>query len=190
MRDQYFINGGKSVNDLTPHNTQGQSVIIRSRMSLLLGYYADMIFTSHSEAFNKTMSFLIESMSFTEDSAEHVIALQSIDTMNTIVSDKELAPRLEPMISGIIDCICQQVSILDSPTYFEFTREFVKHFAVYLKERVTNIFAACVARIQKEQQIKEQTGEARPVIGKCWNIVRFIIANSNFMPQFYNELET
>jgi hypothetical protein len=44
-------------------------------MSLMLGYYADMIFTSHQEAFNKVMQFLIESMSYTKDSPEHVIAL-------------------------------------------------------------------------------------------------------------------
>ena len=54
---------------------QGQSVIIRARMSLLLGYYADMLFTQHSEAFNKVISFLMESMNYTKDSPEHVIAL-------------------------------------------------------------------------------------------------------------------
>jgi hypothetical protein len=75
-------------------------------MSLLLGYYADMLFTQHSEAFNKTISFLMESMSYTKDSPEHVIALQSIDTLNTIVSDKELAPRLEPLIGGIVEIMC------------------------------------------------------------------------------------
>jgi hypothetical protein len=147
IRDQYFINGGKLTADLSASNMQGQSVIIRARMSLLLGYYADMLFTQHSEAFNKVISFLMESMNYTKDSPEHVIALQSIDTLNTIVSDKELAPRLQPLIQGIVEIICNQIGFLESPTYFEFVREFVKHFAGFLNEKVVVIFQATVARI-------------------------------------------
>jgi len=52
---------------------------------MLLGYYADMIFTDHDVAFRKTIQFLFESLGYI--GKESVVALQSIDTMNTIVSD-------------------------------------------------------------------------------------------------------
>jgi len=43
------------------------SVLLRVRMSLLLGYYADMLFEKHRSAFNKTMDFLIHSVGFHGD---------------------------------------------------------------------------------------------------------------------------
>ena len=67
----------------------GQSIILRTRMSMLLGYYADILFTNHEVAFMQAIKFLFESMSFIEGH-EHVLALQSVDTMNTIVNDVDL----------------------------------------------------------------------------------------------------
>ena len=78
------------------------TVVLRARFSLLLGYYADMLFTEYQEAFIKTMNFLFESVSYPDDTAERVITLQSIDTLNTVVSDADLAPRLEPMLNQIV----------------------------------------------------------------------------------------
>ena len=41
-------------------------------------------------------------MSFIEGH-EHVLALQSVDTMNTIVNDVDLTQRLTPMIGEIVE---------------------------------------------------------------------------------------
>jgi hypothetical protein len=62
-----------------------QSILLRVRMSLLLGYYADMLFKKYPDAFLKIINFLIQSISLTGD--QKVIALQSADTLNTIISD-------------------------------------------------------------------------------------------------------
>jgi hypothetical protein len=40
------------------------AVVLRSRFSLLLGYYADMLFIKHQDAFEKTMNFLFESVGY------------------------------------------------------------------------------------------------------------------------------
>lgn len=69
-------------------------------MSLLLGYYADMLFKKDNDKFIIAMNFLIESLSFTGD--QKVIALQSADTLNTIISDSDLIPRLEPEIPALL----------------------------------------------------------------------------------------
>lgn len=39
-------------------------VVLRSRFSLLLGYYADMLFIKHQDAFEKTINFLFESVGY------------------------------------------------------------------------------------------------------------------------------
>jgi hypothetical protein len=79
-------------------------------MSLLLGYYADMLFTEHGDAFKVTVGFLFESMGYGKG-PEHAVSLQSIDTMNTVVSDNELSPRLYPMIDDIVAAV---ISLIDS----------------------------------------------------------------------------
>jgi len=69
------------------------AVLLRSRLSLLLGYYADMLFVEDSAVFQKVMQFLFESVGY-DQVYENSISLQSIDTLNTVVSDADLAPRL------------------------------------------------------------------------------------------------
>lgn len=43
------------------------SLILRVRMSLLLGYYADMLFKSYPEEFLSIIYFLINSLNYTGD---------------------------------------------------------------------------------------------------------------------------
>jgi hypothetical protein len=38
---------------------------MKARMSLLLGYYADMLFIKYEDAFIKVMDFLLESLKLT-----------------------------------------------------------------------------------------------------------------------------
>jgi hypothetical protein len=49
------------------------SILLRARMSLLLGYYADMLFSKHDEIFIKVFNFLISSIAL--HGGEKVIAL-------------------------------------------------------------------------------------------------------------------
>lgn len=112
------------------------SVVLRARFSLLLGYYADMLFNQHPEAFAKTMDFLFRSVGYDSKSPEAVIALQSIDTLTTVVSDSDLAPRLEPMLPRIVEILGQLTSNITYPAFFEFLAEFVSYFAVVLQDYV------------------------------------------------------
>jgi hypothetical protein len=115
------------------------TVVLRARFSLLLGYYADMLFLEHQEAFIKTMNFLFESVGYPDDTAERVVTLQSIDTLNTVVSDADLAPRLEPMLVQIIAILNQLTPLNTHSTYFEFLSEFVKFYAVVLNDNILGI---------------------------------------------------
>jgi hypothetical protein len=67
---------------------------------------------------------------------EQVVALQSIDTMNTLVSDTDLRPRLNPLIPEIVDVLCELIKRVQDPTFFEFLRDFVKYFAVALNDKI------------------------------------------------------
>ena len=61
-----------------------------------------------------------------------MITLQSIDTLNTVVSDADLAPGLEPMLKEIVNVLNTMTPVITYPTYFEFLSEFVKFYEVVL----------------------------------------------------------
>lgn len=87
-------------------------------MSLLLGYYADMLFSKYEEAFLKVMNFLFTSVSLTGE--QKVVALQSADTLSTIISDKDLIPRLTPHLPTFIKIVCQCNAKISIKLYFNF----------------------------------------------------------------------
>jgi hypothetical protein len=91
---------------------------MKSRMSLLLGYYADMLFLKYESAFIKVMDFLLESLSLS--GPQKVVALQSADTLNTIISDKDLIPRLEPHLPRLIKVLNQCNQKISIKLYFNF----------------------------------------------------------------------
>ena len=78
-----------------------QSVILRSRMSLLIGYYGDMLYVNNHEAFKKSTSFLFESIGMSQG-AEKVVALQCCDTLKTIVVDSDIAKRFLTFLPEIV----------------------------------------------------------------------------------------
>lgn len=80
------------------------------------------------------MTFLFESVGYDNTTAESVIALQSIDTLCTVVSDSDLAPRLEPILPKVVEILNNLTPRISYPAYFEFLSEFVKYYAVVLKD--------------------------------------------------------
>lgn len=83
------------------HTSNQGIILMRARMSLLLGYYADMLFKKYEPAFLKVVDFLITSVALTGE--QKVVALQSADTLSTIVSDVDLVPRLEPHLPRLLE---------------------------------------------------------------------------------------
>lgn len=161
-------------------------VVLRARFSLLLGYYADMIFNEFSGAFKKTIQFLFESVGYLQP-YESVIALQSIDALCTIVSDSDLAPRLEPMLPRIVEIINILIATNKYPSYFEFLLEFCKYYAVVLPQYIISILSTVVTRILVEHNLGSSGSTA--LIGKCWNVIRTICERSEFVPLFNQQIE-
>ena len=91
-----------------PHNLpemddfeNAKAVILKSRFSLMLGYYADMLFVQNQDAFRQTMQFLITSIGKT-DGINEVIARGCVDTIAIVVTDQDVAPRLKLLLEDIV----------------------------------------------------------------------------------------
>lgn len=126
------------------------NVLLRARLSLLLGYYADMLFSKQPVAFKKSMNFLFSSVGL-ESKREHVIALQSCDTLNTIVQDDDLMPRLAEMLSEIVQTINHLITSVKVVSFFEFVQEFIKMYKNLLAEQyIVPIVQSLVVRVINE----------------------------------------
>lgn len=154
-------------------------------MSLLLGYYADMLFRDHHEAFMKIVSFLITSISLTGD--QKVIALQSADTLNTIISDDDLIPRLRPELPKLISVLNECTQRIQIKLYFNFLLEFVKHYHNDIGENIVPFISALVHRILTELKSCHEKGEKNNlIINKCWNVIRQSVEYDSFIPAYYD----
>jgi hypothetical protein len=157
-------------------------------MSLLLGYYADMLFTQYPDAFLKVFDFLLGSLALTGE--QKVIALQSADTLSTVITDKDLVPRLEPHIPRIIALVNQCTLAINIKLYFNFLLDFVKSYAHCIGDEVVGIVGTLVQRILAELKKCHEKGEKNNlVINKSWNVIRLISELDAFMPRFAPMLE-
>mmetsp|Transcript_9607 Transcript_9607/g.9269 ORF Transcript_9607/g.9269 Transcript_9607/m.9269 type:complete len:108 (+) Transcript_9607:1620-1943(+) len=103
-------------------------------MALLLGYYADMLFKKNNSKFVTIMNFLIQGLQLKGD--EKVIALQCADTLNTIITDTDLVPRLSPMLPTLLPLINQCVLTIQIQVYFTFMVQFITNYAEKLDQDV------------------------------------------------------
>jgi hypothetical protein len=157
-------------------------------MSLLLGYYADMIFPKYEHAFVKVIDFLIKSLALT--GPQKAVAMQSADTLNTIISDKDLVPRLEPYLPSLIPILNDCNIKIHIKLYFNFLLDFVKSYSDAIGESVIPFAESLVNRIVVELKSCHEKGEKNNiVINKCWNVLRVICESDSFMPRFAAQIE-
>ena len=145
-----------------PHNlpdmddfANAKAVILLNRLSLLLGYYADILFTSNHEAFRQAMEFLIEGIG-NNQGIDEVVARGCVDTIAIVVTDHDVAPRLKLYLDTIVT---QVVNLLDSVVFinfFDFMNDLVKLYCKDLVgDKILSLMTAVINRILKEQQAKQ-----------------------------------
>lgn len=87
-----------------------------------------------------------------------------------------------PRIVEILNKLTPQVTY---SAYFEFLAEFVKYYAVVLREFILSILGTVINRILSEQiTISHSPSEQLPgvIINKCWNVIRIICERHEYMP--------
>ncbi len=178
----------KTLGDNLEQILSQNSIILRCRMSLLLGYYADMLFKKDNTKFITAMNFLIKSLSFTGE--QKVIALQSADTLNTIISDNDLIPRLEPEIPALLMILNECTKKIQIKLYFNFLLELVNNYHNVIGDDIIPFVESLVMRVISELKICHEKGEKNNlIINKCWNIIRQVVEFDSFIPEFYNNIE-
>ena len=78
----------KTIDAVTQVILDRDSHLLECRLSLFLGYYIDILYRNDDSTFLRVLQLLVTSM----DSSKKALAHQSLDTLNTIISDKDLIP--------------------------------------------------------------------------------------------------
>ncbi len=159
-------------------------------MSLLLGYYADMLFLKYEDAFVKTFDFLLGSVAQAGDLK--ALAIQSADTLSTIISDRDLVPRLEPHVPRLISTLINEsnLKVHNNPAYFSFLLDFVKYYHHTIGESILGLVSSLVQRVLLELKSCHEKGEKNNlVINKCWNVIRLVTELDSFMKPYASNLE-
>ena len=119
------------------------------------------------------------------------MARQNVDTLNIIVTDSDIAPRMVNYLDMIVPHIITLIDTVGFVTYYEFLQEFIKIFAkVIMGDKIMSILKACVDRICKDIQKRKEDGLGNTlVIDKCCSILRVALESNVFMPAMKQEFE-
>jgi hypothetical protein len=162
-------------------------------MSLLLGYYADMLFSKQEEVFIKVINFLIHSVALT--GLEKAVALQSADTLSTIVADTDLVPRLAPHLPSLLKTLSDCNTRITIKLFFDFVQDFIKYYHAQMVEtgcckEIIPFIHSLVQRILAELKLCHERGERNNlIINKCWNVIRMVSELDSFMPKYSSAIE-
>ena len=164
------------------------SVLIKCRFALALGYYADNLFQQHHDLFIKTIEFLIKNLAL--ESTERVLALQSADTLKSIISDQDMVNRLELFINKVLPHLSTMVGTMSLPAFFDILSSIITSYSTAIDQNLIPLLDALVARIEKEFRELRAKGEKYDLeISKCCNIIRAICDESSFYPEYLDKIE-
>ena len=126
-----------------------ENLILNCRLTCLLGYYIDILYKEDNLIFNKVIKMFITSLNQNEEN--HALALQSSDTLNTIINDNDIVPRIKPIINELLFAVNDAILTVKIPHFFEFLEEIFKYYKDdILKENVVICVNYLVKRIEND----------------------------------------
>ena len=166
-----------------------ESVLVRARYCLFLGYLIDAFYKQQPQAFKQTIRFLYSSVNL--QGQEEAIALQAIDTLKTVICDQDLIPRLVQMdiVGDLVQAIVASVGTIQNHQYIEFVRDFIKTYSEILEDRSCHIAQAIVQRVRMELQKQSAAKDDQMFVQMCMNVLKIITQNKFIMPKYVSQLE-
>lgn len=107
-----------------------QDLILNCRLTCLLGYYIDILYKDQPDVFNSVIKMFITSLNQQEETL--ALTYQSSDTLNTIINDNDIVPRMRPIINDVLTYIYDAVLVVKIPEFFDFLEEIFKFYKTEL----------------------------------------------------------
>lgn len=145
------------------------SELLECRLSLFLGYYIDILYKEDQSTFLGVLKLLVESLM----SNKKALANQSSDTLQTIISDKDLIPRIIPHISDLLGFTMACMEKVNIPDFFTFVHEIIDFYQEHLSfEQMIGLLTSMVNRLTTEVNDAISNGFKTTVaISKIWDLI-------------------
>eukprot|EP01022_Parablepharisma_sp_SALTPOND_P006054 TRINITY_DN1245_c0_g1_i1.p1 TRINITY_DN1245_c0_g1~~TRINITY_DN1245_c0_g1_i1.p1 ORF type:complete len:948 (+),score=72.74 TRINITY_DN1245_c0_g1_i1:10012-12855(+) len=164
------------------------SILIKCRLALMMGYYADNLFTGKMDLFVKMIEFLLQGISM--ENEVKVLALQCADTLKTAIGDSDLVSRLDAFINKLFPTLCAMVGHIELPSFYEILMTIIGCYASSIDESLINLLQSLVSRVEKEYKDLRAKGERNNMtINQCWNVIRAISEQKAFFPAYLDSIE-
>jgi hypothetical protein len=185
------------------------SLMLNCRLTCLLGYYIDILYKTEEHMFFEVIKMFISSLNQGEET--QALAYQSSDTLNTIINDNDIIPRVKPIISDIIKSIAPAVLTVKIPDFFDCISEIFKYYHESITAEDFNLLLEhLVKRIDTD--VNKSKGEAAtqspfqikgsgPVermndhfttttgVNKWWSIIISILETDHYIENYLEQIE-
>lgn len=181
------------------------NLILNCRLTCLLGYYIDILYKDQNDVFVDVIRMFIESLDQNQENL--ALAHQSADTLNTIINDNDIVPRIKPIIGDLLQALNPVILTIKIPEFFSFLEEIFKFYKQDLRENdVLNTIQHLVKRIEEDVTINKGTSSQENPFGnsntgplsqkddsrventiaitKCWKVIMNILETDEFVTNF------
>jgi hypothetical protein len=102
------------------------------------------------------------------------IVHQATDTLKTIISDRDIIPRIMPHVTSLLGFIEECFKTVNIPSFFEFASNFLKSYQSNILVGQYNTFLECiVSRLMAEASDCINNGfKTNMAIQKIWDIIQ------------------
>lgn len=100
-----------------------KSVILPTHLSLVIGYYADLLFKRNTPASSAMLHFIMESIHENRGKLE-VISRGCVDTLSIIITDAETLPLMVQEIDMVVQEVLKLIETIDYTNFYDFLSDF------------------------------------------------------------------
>lgn len=186
------------------------STLLNCRLTIMLGYYIDILYKKDESIFFEVISMFIQSLTANEEN--YALAFQSADTLNTIINDNDIIPRITPFINELLEKVSECIIVVEIPDFFEFISEIFKFYRESITKDSLILIIRCIVRrilndvnmnSSKESkgknpfQVEESKASGKShssskstiIISRCWSIIIDILKCKEFIETSLPEIE-
>jgi len=183
------------------------SVLLNCRLTVMLGYYIDILYKGDESVFFDVISMFVNSLTADDDTL--ALAYQSADTLNTIINDNDIIPRIAPFINELLAKVVECVIVVKIPDFFDFLGEIFKFYKTHIdKDTLILAVKGLVQRIELDSTSHKggarnpfkdpaedaatstsSTNTATIAIAKCWSILSTILETKEYIDNYIVPLE-
>jgi len=95
----------KVIENITDPILSMNSLLLNCRLTIMLGYYMDILYKSDEKVFLGVIKMFLDSL--TSGPENLALAHQSSDTLNTIINDNDIIPRIAPILPQLLERVSE-----------------------------------------------------------------------------------